>query len=190
MTSDISALMDGELDPDATARVLANLRQDERLRATWETYQLIGDALRGSGPLALDITGKVARRLAQEPTVLAPRPHRTQPAPRRPALALAASVAALGLVGLLAWQQSRLYGAKASTVQVAAVETRAPLPVLQPATRPGQTAKADGQEPPRVRFPVGTGEAYLLAHQEFSPSYAMAGMPAYVRVVAQPEAGQ
>lgn len=190
MTSDISALMDGELDPEETARTLASLGRDGELRATWATYHLIGDALRASGPLTLDVTDKVARRLAAEPTVLAPRASRPVWKPRLPAMALAASVAALSLVGLLAWQLTRLEGASVNAGQVAALETRAVLPVAAPAEPHEQTAAVRSPEPPRVRFPSGAAEAYLLAHQEFSPSYALAGMPAYVRVVAQPDAGQ
>ncbi len=51
---------------------------------------------------------------------------------------------------------------------------------------PSRPAKV---EPARVRFPAAA-DAYLLAHQEFSPSYAMAGLPAYVRAVSEQDAGQ
>jgi hypothetical protein len=43
------------------------------------------------------------------------------------------------------------------------------------------------KEPAPVKFSTAAGNAYLLAHQEFSPSYAMAGLPAYIRTVPEAE---
>jgi sigma-E factor negative regulatory protein RseA len=73
----LSALVDGELDGDATAQACAHWRGNEASRASWYAYQLIGDALRSE-----DLAGNPARdagfltalraRLAVEPVVLAP----------------------------------------------------------------------------------------------------------------------
>jgi sigma-E factor negative regulatory protein RseA len=73
----LSALVDGELDVSATAQACGAWRDDERARATWHAYQLIGDVLR-SEDLAADPARDVAFlsalrvRLAAEPVVLAP----------------------------------------------------------------------------------------------------------------------
>jgi sigma-E factor negative regulatory protein RseA len=179
MTADISALMDGELEGEETARVLALLRQDEKLSETWATYHLVRDALRRSGPLSLDVSRAVARRLAEEPAVLAPRP---QPREWRfSPWALAASLAAVGFVGLFAWQLARVEENVVATPRIELAQgASSPLVVASPPP----AARKEKAEEPAKKLPL-EAEPYLLAHQEFSPSYAMVGMPAYVRVVAE-----
>lgn len=192
MTSDISALMDGELDPDEAARLLGTIKQDEALREAWTAYHLIGDALRDSGPLATDFSAGFARRLTAEPTILAPRKKIEQPK-RFSALALAASISAFGFVGLLAWQVAKVNSVPAGTdamVAAAPVPPAASTPPMQLAAaqpNPASPAASAAKEPPRLKFSVAAGDSYLLAHQEFSPSYAVAGISAYARTVPDVE---
>lgn len=157
MKEQISALVDGELDPSDAGRCLSRVSTDDLMRDTWEAYHLIGDALRGD--LGPGYAAKVVLRIADEPTVLAPRRHRPL-APRlvRAALPVAASAAAVAFVAWMAlpqlWQD-----APAVALAPAAV-----VPAVAPAA-------------------VGIGD-YLLAHQRFSPSGAMQGVASYVRTVA------
>lgn len=184
MTSDISALMDGELDPEEAKHVLGDMKQDAGLRDAWAAYHLIGDSLRKTGPLSTDLSAGFARRLAAEPTVLAL--HRTSARQKGfPSLALAASVAAFGFVGLLAWQVVKINSVPtgASAMVASATDARTAPPVHLAAAQP----KPAPQEPAAVKFSTAAGNSYLLAHQEFSPTYAMAGMPAYVRTVPEGE---
>src|SRR5690349_2794071 len=72
----LSALADGELDDAAPA--CAGWRE-ERVRATWHCYQLIGDVLRsddlaGSPVRDAALLRRVREALAREPVVLAPEP--------------------------------------------------------------------------------------------------------------------
>lgn len=199
MTSDISALMDGELDPDDAARLLGAMKEDAALRETWMAYHLIGDAMRQSGSLGTDFSAGFAQRLIAEPTVLAPR---GKPAPKRfSGLALAASISAFGFVGLLAWQVAKINAAPTGGALVATASPTTRTPPLQLASaQAGPTASAASatssepaaQEPPRLKFSVAAGNSYLLAHQEFSPSYAVAGLSAYARSVpdAEQDSGQ
>jgi sigma-E factor negative regulatory protein RseA len=199
MTSDISALMDGELDPDEAGRLLGTLKQDARLRDTWAAYHLIGDALRNSGPLATDVSAGFAQRLSAEPTLLAPR-KKTESPRRFPALALAASISAFGFVGVLAWQVVKLGsvptgGTLVASASAPTAERAKAAPPLQLASAQPTPAPADAapvKEPPRLKFSVAAGDSYLLAHQEFSPSYAVAGLSAYARTVpdAEQDTGQ
>ena len=154
MKEQISALVDGELDPSETGHYLSRLSSDGRIRATWETYHLIGDVLRGD--LGPGCAAKVVHLLADEPTVLAPRRARA-PARRlmRMALPVAASVAAVLFV---AWMAAPQYGQETPFVATAPAPAAAPLA-------------------------VGIGD-YLLAHQRFSPSGAMQGVAPYVRSVS------
>src|SRR5256885_16201756 len=76
---------------------LGRLRADPELRGAWDTYHLIGDALGGEvGPGTAD---RVAARLREEPTVLAPPPEKS-PSRRLGwyAMSAAASVAAVAFV--------------------------------------------------------------------------------------------
>jgi len=100
----ISALLDDELDHEASQRAISGLLdsgQDGLER--FARYSLIGDVMRGeSAVLAGTVAAKISEALREEPLVLAPRP-RTRPQPGRwirPAagLAIAASVAAAAIV--------------------------------------------------------------------------------------------
>ncbi|GGY06401.1 sigma-E factor negative regulatory protein [Paludibacterium paludis] len=107
MKESVSSLMDGELDRQGAERVLAAMKDDESLRTAWREYHLIGDSLRGNRLSSLDVTRPVSARLAEEPTVLAPRrwmPRQVRNHPRTAgaALALAASVS---FAAVVAWQQ-------------------------------------------------------------------------------------
>ncbi len=167
MNERISALMDGELDADESAAILRDLRQDEALREAWARFHLIGDAMRGSGVLRPDFAARVSARLMLEPTVMVLVPRPPRPAAKRYALPLAASVAALSFVGILAWQLAQLNRAGEGTPQIASVSTSGPVAT-----------------PVSTRSVSAASHAYLLAHQEFSPSYAMEGTTAYIRTVS------
>jgi sigma-E factor negative regulatory protein RseA len=153
---ELSLLVDGELDADRVERVCYGLRAHPALE-TWVCYHVIGDALRGQ---ARPITGFAARfwaRLESEPTVLAP--PRARPAPAAVALAIAATVAAVGVVGWIA-----LTTMPASTEAIATAQ------------------QASAVRPADARRPVVN--EYLLAHQEYSPATAIAGVRPYLRAVA------
>ncbi|MBI5750864.1 MAG: sigma-E factor negative regulatory protein [Hydrogenophilales bacterium] len=164
MSEQLSALMDGELAPDEMARQISTLKNDNALRQTWAAYHVLGDALRKSPQLSIDFSAKLARQLAEEPTVLAPQRKPRTSTPRY-AMPLAASVAAVSLVGVLAWL----------TVRVNQTEAPIALAAAPVAAKTHET----------VQFARVVSNPYLLAHQEFSPSYAMEGIPAYVRTVSE-----
>lgn len=171
MSEQLSALMDGELTPEEMARQISALKNDVELSHTWAAYHVLGDALRKSPHLSIDFTDKLVQQLAAEPTVLAPQRKRHSVAPRY-AMPLAASVAAVSLVGVLTWQMVRVNQTSPAVLLAAA-------PV---ATSPMQIAL---NTPAHVQFTRVVSNPYLLAHQEFSPSYAMEGIPAYVRTVSE-----
>ncbi|TWX56907.1 sigma-E factor negative regulatory protein [Colwellia hornerae] len=52
-----------------------NIINDEHLSTTWDRYHLIGDVLRNDTPdvLQLDLSAEIAKAIAAEPTVLAPK---------------------------------------------------------------------------------------------------------------------
>ena len=170
MKERISALIDGELSGLEIGPCLTQLKSDPSNCNAWETYQLIGDAMRGQ--VTRDYSAEVYRRLDSEPTVLAPQ--RRAASPERlawVALSAAAGVAAIVMVAWVALPQMR--GEPAAVASVASVA-----PVVSGTSGPSAVA------------PVAVGvENYLWAHQRFSPAIAMQGVAPYVRTVAD-ERGQ
>jgi sigma-E factor negative regulatory protein RseA len=176
MNENLSAMLDGELDSDAASRMCGRLRDDPELRQAWETYALIGDALRGT-PAAGFSRDAFSARLASEPTVLVPRTAvATRPAARvaRYALSAAAGLAAVGFVGWMAFPALQGPGSEVAKA---------------PATPPQEVAVAAAPAAPAA-VPAAQGVSdYLLAHQRFSPAFAMQGVAPYVRTVADEQAG-
>ena len=159
MNERVSVLMDGELDDKSAAAAIQSLANEREARDAWRTYHMIGDLLRGSAPLSDDFSARIAWKLAEQPTVLAP--GRLKPEPRRwfTASAVAASFAAVALVGWLAF---------------------APQPLVAPAP----LAELKPEAPVMVPMPTAAND-YLLAHQGFSPRVSLQGMAPYVRTVSE-----
>lgn len=139
MKDQISALMDGELDVETSDHLFTALKSSEDYAASWATYHLIGDAMRGNVDLPLDFHKRVMARINEEPTALAPK--------RRPAeskvmqlMSVAASVVAVLFVGLMVFKQMQPPMQDVATATVA------------------QTGN----------FPASMND-YLLAHQEWAP---------------------
>ena len=175
MKSELSTLLDDELEIERQHVVLAALRGDDELRATWSNYHLIGDALRRTSALDVDLTGRVMTSLQREPTILAPQAHLARSGKRasgvmRYAGAVAASLAGVGVVGWLALsapQGESQKVAHAMALPVLAVEGHA-----ANATNAGSAASANRMQ------------AYLVAHQAYSPSNRFDGGAGYIRTVA------
>ena len=99
---EISAFVDGELRGPAGDRAVSALYGNAELRRAWARYHLIGDAVRKAGPVpgACSIAGKVGEALSGERVVpFEPRVSRRWTRPLS-GLALAASVAAVAILGI------------------------------------------------------------------------------------------
>jgi sigma-E factor negative regulatory protein RseA len=181
----ISALMDGELDPARTRAWCTQPRNEESCEC-WATYHLIGDTLRGDCLTQPDFSKRFAERLAAEPTVLAPALAQApegnslpwQPAMRhRPfyyVMATAASVAAMGVVGWFAVQEFSVGPALSDRAAAGAAQGG----VLATAADSRSVATMTRQAQNQGLSP------YLMVHQEYSPTTAMQGVRPYVRTVA------
>lgn len=168
MREQISELVDGELQESNAATVLAALREPGNARDAWQTYHLIGDAMRDTPVLSAGFSARVAQRLAAEPVVLAPpatAAPRAAAATRAWGLRVAASVAAAGFVAWVA------FGPRPASEAVAPVAQAPQAPV---------TAQA---EPAHVPPPAAAPD-YLLAHQRYSPGISLPGMAQYARTVS------
>jgi sigma-E factor negative regulatory protein RseA len=158
---EISELMDGELDAERVEHACHALREAASMQA-WIYYHVIGDTLRGCSGLSPGFAERFSARLGTEPTVLAPPPRRTAPAAI--AWALAASAAAVGVVGWVA------------------LNTMTP---MSPPAVVATVQQATAVRAADVRRPVEN--EYLLAHQEYSPTTAIQGVRPTLRPASAEE---
>lgn len=171
MKNKISALMDGELDNVDIADTITQIKKTEELRNEWATYHLIGDTLRQSVVVPIDIASHVSKRLAAEPTVLTSRTL-TEHKGRVFTLAVAASV--MTVVAAAVW-----ISMQTTDLPLEPITDKS---VLQAAVQVEPTVITAVITAP-VPSPAQIND-YLLAHWKFSPRTAMHGAAPYIRTVA------
>ena len=162
----ISALMDGELDEREAEREVARLKAEDA-RERWDEFHLISDALRGEPLLSSRFNESLSRRLAEEPTVLAPQ-RRSRSARRMTTYAMSAA-ASVSAAALVAW---------------VALGPTAPV-TDQLANTASKAEESAAQSVQLANVPSdGRMNEYLLAHEGFSPSTALQGVAPYIRTVS------
>lgn len=181
----ISALMDGELDAAESRRALDALKERPDLADGWATFHAIGDAMRRE-PAAYDVARRVRARLADEPTVLAPRvrPHGLMQRVAMPAVAVAAAVGAVSWIAFA--PESPIHSGSTPVAEIRPAPAMQPVAVTQGGAQPvGMPAQGSvvGIEP-GIPFDRSGLTPYIFAHQEFSPSTMMQGVASYIRTVA------
>lgn len=139
MKEKISALMDDELESGSSEHLVAVLAKDERLLECWSTYHRIGDAMRGASELSDDFYERLMQRVDAEPVVLAPK--RRISIKQHPLMSVAASLAAVMVVGWVILQQQ----------DAAMTDTTGLATVAQSTVSPESV------------------NAYLVAHRQLSP---------------------
>lgn len=160
MREDISSLMDGECEAGRAGGLIERVGRDEAARDEWATYHCIGDVLRGDAVRMDGIQRRIFARLAEEPTVLAPRARSAIFAPGRSVrvgMAVAASVATISVV---VWMARQEVNTPAPVAQTAPTQS-----VAQALVQPAELASVASIQPANVN-------EYLQAHEEFSPSTA------------------
>jgi negative regulator of sigma E activity len=177
--SDISALMDGELSSEASARLIKQLCQDPAELETWVRFHLIADALRNDPVLSggQSIAPAVMAALATEATILSPQRHETLP--RRVLTgAIAASVAALAVFTL----QGRVTSVESADAPGLAATVTVPAVVQGPAAAVAATTRpADAEDLQR----------YFMNHNEYRASQPMRPLPPHASLVGfSPQAAE
>jgi sigma-E factor negative regulatory protein RseA len=103
MKEQLSALVDGELDMDASPHLYTALRKSTEAAECWSTYHLIGDVMRGDLPLQAGLQARIMQQLESEPVVLAPRRRLREMLHSGYTMPVAASAAAVAFVGWMVW---------------------------------------------------------------------------------------
>ncbi|MCB1955913.1 MAG: anti-sigma 24 factor [Rhodocyclaceae bacterium] len=172
MREQVSAALDGHSDADAFDRTVARLGSDSELRESWDTYCLIGDALRGDAAGPSDFVAGVMSAIAQEPTVLAPPKARAETSSGwgQRILPIAASVMGVAVVGWMATNLGADREAAGRSVQ----------PVAQ-LTQP----EVVRSQPVSTRQAIDPHREFVFIHQASSRSSPLPGVAQYVRSVSE-----
>ncbi len=195
----LSAFLDGELPEQELALLVRRLERDQSHRATLDRYALISCAMRDEGAEAVSLRRDVMAVLDGEAAAVATLP----PARRlpRPALALAAGVAAVAVV--LGFNLTQVEGPVSPAEVAATREAPATAPVAvasavaTPAARPAAVvAEAAGSaervtapatlrqsRPPSAQLHQQRLRSYLISHGEYARPLqgAMADSRMYVQ---------
>ena len=180
----VSALVDGQVRGEEFAQTVAYLASAPEAQHTWDTYHLIGAAMRSSGePLRAHDPAFVTRlraKLAEEAVeniAASPLPIRAE---AKKGLELAAAndpwwkrvvgLASAAVVAVLAWQGVALLGPVNPGQDGAAQLATAPAPAA-PVVAPTALAAADGAPALMIRDPQL--DALLAAHRQMGGATAL-----------------
>ena len=189
----LSAFVDGELEAPARDEIVDALYEDPELRRTWERFHLIGDAMRGTGPVpgADAIAQHLGATLAGESVVrLKPRARRSRLRPLA-GLALAATIAGIAILGL-----HRLDGGGVQPPQIADASRSESATTVSSRVAPGRSEvrvasvveRSSGPEASRLQWSGVAPDAearlnaYLVSHNEYAGDGVRGVLP-YVRIV-------
>ncbi|KKN10162.1 hypothetical protein LCGC14_1039350 [marine sediment metagenome] len=182
----LSALVDGELKGEELQQALQLLSTNDIARVQFQRHQLISDALHGhvTKSRTVDLTQRIADALLDEPALALPTkdkasviPFPTQFWKQASGLALAASVGALAVIGVMNQSQNQLTPTNVNALaSVESIPTAAPVRVAQAGDR-----WTVGE--PEVEDRLNT---YLVNHNEYAGA---SNVFSYARVVSY-DAGQ
>ncbi len=173
----LSMLMDGEADVAERGCILDAVSRDQALREVWSRYHLIGAAIRqestahGAEVLPRRIVAGIEAKTSSSSTVTSLPVHKRPMTRMVGSLAIAASVAAVALIGV----QFRAPDNKQPAAQVAA--TTAPVATRDYIRAAGETRWKQRQPGTEHKLNM-----YLVEHNEFSPTTSIKGMMNYGRI--------
>ncbi|MCC8999188.1 MAG: sigma-E factor negative regulatory protein [Candidatus Contendobacter sp.] len=178
VASQLSAMVDDELQDMENDLVLRRLSRDHDARDRWERYHLISDALQDHLPAIIDadFAARIRQAIEAEPLLLPgvkPLPTWYKPVT---GFALAASVVLMALFGLKLSQTDAIQ----PTAQLAVADPALSVPAT---ALPIQTvASMQRGDPAREPVEARLG-SYLVNHNGYASMNSMHGMLPYVRMV-------
>lgn len=164
MNEQLSALIDDEIALAEAAHLLVAVQSNKQLADAWGHYHLIGDAMRGTPAFSGDFKQNLMQKIELEATVLSPSAFGsnigradTQVVAKNklpPSWSIAASVAAVMVVGWMAVQQQPM------------IDTGMKMAALQPVDSQPQVTEQTTVASLKESIPT----EYLMAHQASAPS--------------------
>jgi negative regulator of sigma E activity len=170
----LSAWLDGELEPEQDLAMLDRLKTDPGLRAQFEWFNLAGDALRSHEVAACHqprVVVQVREALELEPVRIGPGAVSGSKVRRHLATAVTIAAAA-GMLVVVAVPQLRGTDAVSTPTTGATAATAGPPAASLAKVRPGQSPQL---------------EAYLRAHRELASTGVMPSAVAYIRASGEPD---
>lgn len=165
----LSALVDDEFEELELELALRRLAKDAELKARWQRYHVISDALRNNLPEAIDthFADRVIKALEPEPAPQTAPVIRAVSSWYKPLVgfALAASVATVAVLGLNRIQPDQ----SLSTSSLSAIASSESI-------TEAQTTSIDTELDPRLN-------SYLVNHNEYASMNRVHGVLPYVRMV-------
>jgi sigma-E factor negative regulatory protein RseA len=171
----LSAMMDGELGRQLAGGLLDRICMDSDLRATWERYHLIAQALRGEAidPAARGLAASVGEALLAEPIPIRHRPSRAGLLLRLAPFGGAALAAGAAFLAVFA-VPSLVGGPERATP----VSLQPQVAALSPAT--GSAERRWHLDRPDLASKL---DLFLVNHQEAAPAAGVKGMLPYATLV-------
>lgn len=177
--SQLSAMVDDELEFPEMDLALRRLSRDHELRACWERYHLISNVMQSHLPDALDRDFAARIRQAVEAEPLPRATAKPLPAWYKPitGFGLAASVVLVALFGLKLTQTNTAFPPESQVAAAPAAPIATPLSVTAQVVALNPQAD-DASQPVETRL-----NAYLVNHNGYASMNSMHGMLPYVRMV-------
>ncbi len=126
MNEQISALIDDEIAAEDAAHLIISIQSDSQAAEAWSQYHLIGDAMRATATLSPGFKQNLMQKIELEATVLSPnaaltnRDSELKQKSKIPATwSIAASFAAVMVVGWVVMHQQTQSGNESASVEVA-----------------------------------------------------------------------
>jgi len=169
----LSALIDGALPPEDANATIERLLADAALRAAWDEYHLVGDALRSDDLATITVArqegaeraARFASLLDAEPTVLAPQAQRPGAVRRsnwlRYGLPGASAAAAVAMVSWIAFPQFAGNGQQLSAGTMVSV-------TASKGVSNGSAVPTNSVNVPRPVVDPLQLQEYLRAHRQYS----------------------
>ena len=177
----LSAWLDGELEPEQDRAIVERLKRDPNLRAQFEWFNLAGDALRSHEVAACHhpwLVGQVCEALKSEPVRVAPGALAGSRVRRHIATGITVAAAA-GVLAVVALPQLRSTDVAPPAPTTAAVPAGAVQSGLANAGLPAPP-KALPSRSPQL-------DAYFRAHRELATTGVMPSAVAYIRNSGEPD---
>lgn len=175
MKSKISAFMDGELLKQDSTIIIKQLNEDNDFREDWKTYHLIGDALRHSSRLSIDVSPSINQILKTEPIILIPNTANNPQREKFKVLAFSVAASVIAMISAWAFMYNSSYAPQSSFI----ADNQKPKNNLTvvPASVTASPAISN--------YPSADINDYLFVHREFSPGGHMRGQITNVNSVPQ-----